>query len=394
MERGTRGLFRISVICLGVFALFIGSAHPGWAKFAALVIDAETGQVYHAVNADTRNFPASLTKLMTLYLLFDKLERAELSLDTRLVVSRRAARQPASRLGLKRGQTITVAEAIPALIIKSANDVAMVVGEALAGGERPFALQMTAKARQLGMKRTTFRNSSGLPHRGQMSTAKDMATLARAILKDFPQYYHFFAQRSFRFAGRTYRTHNKVLKTYDGAEGMKTGYIRVSGYNLVATVKRGKRRLIGVIFGGDTAKARDRLMKRLLDKAFRGARGGKAAPAMASASIPTPAAKARPARRSRLAGAEWGIQVGAYYSRAPAFDMAREVKRKHADLLGAGRIFIKPLKRSRNRVIYRARIVGLARRHAFRACRLLKRARQECMTLRVRGGFEVATTGR
>jgi D-alanyl-D-alanine carboxypeptidase len=167
---------------------------------------------------------------------------------------------------------------------------------------------------------------------------------------------------------------------------MKTGYIRVSGFNLVATVKRGRNRLIGVIFGGDTARARDRLMERLLDKAFRRAQG----PAIARA---TPEAAPKPARRGRSAasaGTIWGIQVGAYYSRAPAFDMAREVKRTHSDLLADGRIFIKPLKRSRNRVIYRARIVGLVRRHAFRACRLLKRARKPCMALRVRDGFEVA----
>ena len=395
MERGTRGFVGNSAICLGVFALSIGFAKPGWAKFASLVLDAGSGEVHHAVNADTRNFPASLTKLMTLYLLFDKLERKQLTLDTRLVVSRRAARQPASRLGLKRGQTMRISEVIPALIIKSANDVAVVVAEALAGGERQFALHMTAKARELGMKRTTFRNASGLPHRGQMSTARDMATLARAFLVNFPQYYHYFAQRSFRFAGSTYRTHNKVLKTYDGAEGMKTGYIRVSGYNLVATVKRGSNRLIGVVFGGNTARGRDRLMKRLLDKAFLAAQPPKRAPAMAGArrkASPSEVAAA-PTRRRRPTGpavAIWGIQVGAYYSRAPAFDMAREVKRKHSKLLSTGRIFIKPLKRSRNRVIYRARIVGLVRRHAFRACRLLKRARQQCMTLRVRDGFEVA----
>ncbi|MDP6173582.1 MAG: D-alanyl-D-alanine carboxypeptidase family protein [Rhodospirillales bacterium] len=393
MKRATRGFVRIPIVCLGVFALSLVLARPGWAKFASLIVDAETGKVHHAVNADTRNFPASLAKMMTLYLLFEKLKNKELTLNTRFHVSRRAARQPASRLGLKPGQTISIAEVIPSLVIKSANDVASVVADALAGGERPFALHMTARARQLGMRRTTFRNASGLPHRGQMSTARDMATLAGALTRDFPQYYHYFAQRSFRFAGQTYRTHNNLLKNYDGTEGLKTGYIRVSGFNLVATVQRGGHRLIGVIFGGNTARARDRLMTRLLDKAFNTLRE----PLIASA--PPPARKAKtqknraqpPSRKTSRPGIPiWGIQVGAYYSRAPAFDMAREVKRKHSQLLSDGRIFIKPLKRSRSRVIFRARIVGLARRHAFRACRLLKRARQPCMTLRVRDSFEVA----
>jgi D-alanyl-D-alanine carboxypeptidase len=378
MERSTSSFLRIPV-CLTLFVIALTWAGPTAAKYAALVMDAHTGKVHHTVNADTRNYPASLTKLMTLYLLFEKLDAKEITLATRFTVSRRAARQPASRLGLRRGQNITVGEAIPALIIKSANDVAVTVAEALAGSERKFALHMTAKARKLGMKHTIFRNASGLPHRGQFSTAGDMAILAKALIVGFSHHYHFFAQRSFQFRGRAYRTHNDLLKTYDGTDGMKTGYIRVSGYNLVASVKRGERRLIGVIFGGNSAKSRDRNMKKLLDQAFDGL--GHREERLAAA---------RPRKAARRADIRWAIQVGAYYSRAPAFDAARNVKRRLETILARGRITIMPLKRSRNRILYRARIVGLDRRSAVSACRLLKRERKPCLPMRVPSGFEVA----
>ena len=243
------------------------------ARYAAMVIDADNGQVRHAVNINTRNYPASLTKLMTLYLLFEALDAKKLTLDTRLAVSARAARQPASRLGLRTGQSSKVRTAIQALVVKSANDVASVVGEALGRTERRFALLMTAKARKLGMSRTTFRNASGLPHRGQLSTAHDIAKLSQAMIKRYSHYYYFFSRPAFRFNGSTYRTHNKVLTSYPGADGMKTGYIRASGFNLVTSARRGKHRLIGVIFGGKSSGARNRLMKRLLDKGFAASAG-------------------------------------------------------------------------------------------------------------------------
>ena len=170
-------------------------------------------------------------------------------MNTKFKVSRRAAIQPASKIGLSVGSSITVKNAINALIIKSANDVATVVAENLGGNEKRFALIMTHKARKMGMKKTIFRNASGLSHKAQMSTARDMATLANRIIKDFPQYYHFFSRTQFSYNGRVYRTHNKVLKTYKGAEGMKTGYIRASGYNLITTARKDGKRLIGVIFG-------------------------------------------------------------------------------------------------------------------------------------------------
>jgi D-alanyl-D-alanine carboxypeptidase len=232
------------------------------------VIDAGTGDVLHAVNASTRNYPASLTKMMPLYLAFEALHNGQFEAKRQLKVSSRAARMPASRLGLKRGQTISFEEAILALVTKSANDAAVVIAEALAGSEGSFARRMTQKAAALGMTRTRFRNASGLHDRRQLSTARDMATLARALVADFPQYYKYFSAKNFRYKGRTYRNHNRLLKSYSGTDGLKTGYTRASGYNLAASTVRNGRRLIAVVFGGKTARARDRHMAKLLDKGF------------------------------------------------------------------------------------------------------------------------------
>ncbi|HIP77618.1 MAG TPA: D-alanyl-D-alanine carboxypeptidase, partial [Kiloniellaceae bacterium] len=216
-----------ALFALLVTVVFAGlSSESAQARYASIVVDADTGQVLHAVNADTRNYPASLTKMMTLYMVFDALENGKLRLDQQLPVSKRAAGMPPSKIGLKRGETISVRNAILALVTKSANDVAVVVAEALAGKETTFAQVMTKRARSLGMSRTTFRNASGLPNRGQKSTARDMSRLAKALMSDFPQHYHFFAVSKFSYKGRTYRSHNKLLRSYKGTDGIKTGYIR------------------------------------------------------------------------------------------------------------------------------------------------------------------------
>lgn len=238
------------------------------AKYASIVIDVNTQEVLYARNADTRNYPASLTKMMTLYLAFEALQNGTLNLNKPLGVSRRAAGQAPSRLGLKAGGTISVQDALMALIVKSANDVAVVVAEALASSETAFAQKMTAKARELGMTNTTFRNASGLPNRGQLSTARDMSKLALALANDFPGRFGMFSVSRFRYGGRTYRTHNNLLDRYHGTDGIKTGYIRASGFNLVATVERNRQHLVGVVFGGRTAKSRDNHMITLLDQGF------------------------------------------------------------------------------------------------------------------------------
>jgi len=253
------------LLAAGLSAL---SPDPASAKYASIVIDGHSGQVLHAANADTRNYPASLTKMMTLFMAFEALDEGRLRKNQKLKVSSRAAGQAPSKLGLRNGQTITVEQAIRALVIRSANDVAVVVAEGLGGTEAKFAAMMTARAKRLGMTRTTFANASGLPNRKQLSTARDMGRLAQALYFTFPHYYHYFALPSFSYGGRTYRTHNNLIKSYRGSDGLKTGYTRASGYNLVTTVERNGRRIIGVVFGGKTARSRDAHMVSLLDKAW------------------------------------------------------------------------------------------------------------------------------
>ena len=374
----------------GIFALcIIFSATTSDAKYASLVIDAKTGELLHAVNENTRNYPASLTKLMTLYLLFEAIERKKIGLSSRLVVSRKAANRPASKLGLRSGELIRVKDAIMAIIIKSANDVASVVAESIGRNERRFALMMTAKARKLGMSRTTFRNASGLPHRGQMSTAKDMAILTRAIIAHFPKYYHLFSRQAFTFRGRTYRTHNKVLKTFKGAEGMKTGYINASGYNLVTTARRNGRRIIGVVFGSNTSRARNRHMTKLLNRAFKVQKKSK----LRKSSLKS-AAKIKPRSKHRLSknGKRiWGVQVGAFYNRKPALALAKTISKRYAKTLKGGHIKVMPLLKSRNRVLYRARIIGIGQRNAHRTCKILKKYRKPCLAINLHPSTEVAS---
>ena len=244
------------------------AAQPAEARYASIVIDADTGEVLRSRNADTRRYPASLTKMMTLYMLFEAVDNGRLALKSTLTVSKRAARQPASKLGLRAGSPITVEDAIRALIVKSANDIAVVVAETLGGTEAKFAKRMTDKARALGMSRTTFRNASGLPNRRQRSTARDMARLARALMRDFPHRYHYFDDQRFGYRGQMHRTPNQLLGRYRGMDGMKTGYIRASGFNLVASAERKGRRVIAVVFGGRTARSRNIHMANLLDLGF------------------------------------------------------------------------------------------------------------------------------
>jgi len=251
-----------------IIVLTLSSGQRAEARYAAIVIDAESGDVLHSVNADTRNYPASLTKMMTLYMLFEALDQGAVKLHQQMIVSRNATRARPSKLGLRRGERITIQEAIEALIAKSANDIAVVVAEELGGSVKAFAKAMTSRARKLGMRRTTFRNPHGLPNRGHLSTARDMAVLSRLLIKNFPQYYNYFATKKFKFRGRSYKNHNKLLGHYTGADGIKTGYTNAAGFNLAASAEREGNRIIAVVFGGKTAKFRDRHVKKLLDKGF------------------------------------------------------------------------------------------------------------------------------
>lgn len=237
-------------------------------KYAALVIHADTGDILFDRYSTQKRYPASLTKMMTLYLLFEQLEEGKVTLETKLTVSRNAASMPASKLGIDAGETITVEDAIHALVIKSANDIAVVVAEKIGGSETRFAQLMTEKAWAMGMRSTTFRNASGLPNSSQITTARDLATLSQRVVQDFPQYYHYFSDTSFEWDGKTIKGHNNLLGKYDGADGLKTGYTRLSGYNLATTAVRGDERLIGIVLGGRSSYTRDAHMISILNDAY------------------------------------------------------------------------------------------------------------------------------
>jgi D-alanyl-D-alanine carboxypeptidase len=233
--------------------------------YAAIVVDDKSGFVLHAVSADEPRHPASLTKIMTLYLLFEQLDGGKLKLDTPLPISTRAALQPPTKLGLKASQTIKVEDAIKGLVTKSANDAAVVVAEAIGGSEEEFAKLMTLKARALGMTSTTYVNASGLPAEEQITTARDQAVLGRAIQHRFPGYYQYFATPSFHYKGAEIHNHNNLLGQVKGVDGIKTGYTEASGYNLVSSVRRDEKHIVAVVLGGTSNAARDARMRQLIE---------------------------------------------------------------------------------------------------------------------------------
>jgi D-alanyl-D-alanine carboxypeptidase len=232
---------------------------------AAMVVDANSGRVLYAHNENELRHPASITKVMTLYLLFEQLEKGRLRLDSPLRISEHAAEQAPSRLGLHPGETITVENAIKAVVTKSANDIAVAIAENIGGGEEPFAEMMTRKAHALGMTHTQYRNASGLPNDEQLTTAADLAILGRAIQERFPRYYAYFSTRTFYFAGAALKNHNHLLGRLDGVDGIKTGYTHASGFNLLTSVRRSGRHIVAVVLGGRTAAQRDRLMADLVE---------------------------------------------------------------------------------------------------------------------------------
>lgn len=373
------------------------------ARYASIVIEQDTGKVLHAVNPDVRNYPASLTKIMTLYLLFEALDKGTMKLDQKLTVSRRAQRRAPSKLGLKQGQKIKVRDIIGALVTKSANDAATVLAEALGGTEPAFARMMTATARKLGMTRTTFRNASGLPDRRQRSTARDMAVLAVAMARNFPHYYHHFSTQTFRYKGRRYRNHNRLLTRYKGVDGIKTGYTRASGYNLAVSVERNGRRLIGVVFGGKSAKWRDRHMSRLLTGAFKSfadepvvakrkspRKAAKTASAKSRKATRSArkkpgnggkrrAARSRKAKTAKVTRKDWAIQVGVFERYAPAHLAATRAARAVPSLLRSPVSIVRDQGDEDGN--FRARIIGLNQVGARNGCRKLKKKKIDCMVV-------------
>lgn len=395
------------LLCLAIAITFTAlSPSASQARtYTAMIIDGDTGETLHEYRPDHKVYPASLTKIMTLYMVFDALERGKVSLSTRMKVSKRAWGQAPSKLGLQPGETISVKDAILALVTKSANDIAVVVAEHLGGTEIKFAQMMTSEARRLGMSRTTFRNASGLPNRGQMTTARDMIKLAVALRKNYGSYYHYFATQKFRFGNRTYGNHNNLLASYYGTDGIKTGYINASGFNLVASVNRNGKRLIGVVFGGRTARTRDAQMKKLLDQAYikltkngeivvprpRISPEDKILPADAQLLIAKRSTLREAEQPGRIdtqtvvtrlkpeTGAGWGIQVGAFSDQRRAQEAVLAAARTAPDVLRLTRAAVEQ-QSSGTGIVYRARLLGFdGENEARAACAALKRENLACI---------------
>ena len=358
------------------------------AVHAAIIVDAQTGTVLYARNANARAHPASLTKLMTLFITFGQLKSGRMKLNEKLHVSSHASVQQPTKLWLQPGSEISVRAAILGITTRSANDAAVVLAEGISGSESRFARRMTRTAQKLGMTRTRFFNASGLPNARQWTTAHDMAKLAIALIDDFPGYYHFFSVRSFRFHGHIVYGHDHLLDEYPGTDGLKTGYIRSSGYNLVTSAVREKHRLVGVVLGGRTARARDRMMMALLNRGFsnlpsaelaaaeaadaEGDDGAKAVPAMVSTRVSTADSEASDAP-------DCVIQIGGNFSSASS--VRRVLKSAIATAPGLlsqrGELVVKL--RGRH---YRARFRSLDADDAMRACGALHRRGFTCRIIR------------
>lgn len=410
--------FSTALIAVAVFA--VGGGPADAARYASILMDARSGQVLNETNADTITYPASLTKIMTLYMVFEALEKGRLRLDQRFPVSKHAAAQSPSKLDLRVGETVGVQDLILGLVTRSANDAAVVIAEGMAGSELEFARRMTKRARELGMARTTFRNASGLPNPHQQTTARDMATLGRAVWRDHPRRYRYFATEEFVWRGQAIRNHNGLLGRYDGVDGIKTGFINASGFNLVASAERNGRRLIGVVMGGTTARGRDAQMAGLLDAGFERAAGKTARVAERSAvSFLIPSAEAAPMeapagalgstiaaldagddativvssrgietaalappRASAMpADRQWGIQVGAFTAAEQARRATDEGLRDIERLVQGAQPVVSVADQARGKKVYRARLMGLTEAQARQACAALAKKKKTCMTV-------------
>ena len=408
----------LMLLAIGVAALLTGgiSQRAEAAKYAAIVIEEDSGKVLFSRSADSLRYPASLTKIMTLYLVFEELASGRLKMDSRIKVSRLAAGRSPSKLYLKTGQTITVENAIYALVTKSANDVATAIAEHLSGSEREYGKRMTRKARALGMSRTTFRNASGLPHSKQRSTARDMARLAVAMRRDFPQFYDFFSARSFRWKGQKFKNHNRLLSAYKGTDGIKTGYINASGFNLVASVERRGVRLIGVVFGGRTGSSRDRHMMQILDASFKRAKPADLGTQVAAVRVlpkrkttapPKKLPVAPPNRRKVRANVDvsvadasgyldadsvtkrarensfetiWSVQIGSFAKRANAHKAAARARRVADNVLGQSPARLTLVTRG-NLPLWRVRFNNLDEDQARSACAALFAKGRPCFAV-------------
>jgi D-alanyl-D-alanine carboxypeptidase len=403
-----------------------GGSTSAWAGYASMVVDGTTGEVLNEVNADELNHPASLTKMMTLYLTFEALQHGKLTLDTRMPVSEFAAAKIPTHLGVPAGDSVTVKDCVLGMVVLSANDCAAIAGEYLAGGsETAFARMMTDKAHALGMTNTTFRNASGLPDDEQVTSARDLVKLAQHLYNDFPQYYRFFSTREFIFRGRLITGHNHLMYRYAGMDGLKTGFTSASGFNLASSAERDGHRLFGVVMGSTSGTVRDRLMATLLDNGFAhrptdpmlvAEAGGQSsrtakrlfahAGTMLAELSPIPKAEAAtpaPARVQRahapkpgtggivtaVSSERWAVQVGAFSSRAQAEDAADHAI--HLASLHGEPTVMAPGAHEKHK-IYRARLNGFAsERQAREACGALHKKGHLCVVVPPgKGGVKLA----
>ncbi len=378
-------------ICTGlkyIFAAYllscalVSGAH---ASVSSIIIDAETGDVLSSSNADSLRYPASLTKLMTLYITFNALDKGLIKFEDKLPVSRNAANRSPSKLGLKKGETITVRDAVLALIVKSANDCATVLAEGLGYSEENFAKTMTEVAQELGMKNTTFKNASGLPNRAQKTTARDMALLGAAMYHHFPEYYKLFATKKFTYNGRTYYTHNHLLKSFEGADGMKTGFTNAAGYNIVTSAERDGHRVIAVTMGHNTIRQRDTKVASLMKKGLQKLAMSdhiEAPNLYANADTHTygepSLIEAATVADEAPASDVWAVQIGAFSNYAKARNYAISVK-KQLKMAGA-EIDIEPAQKG-SAVIYRSKLVGFEKNEADKTCNSLKKSNKSCIVI-------------
>ena len=400
MARLVRSFLLAIPVLLMVAGFAPAAAQIGSERYSSLIMEAGTGRVISSVNPDELRHPASLTKMMTLYMVFEALRDRRISLYQNVPVSQYAAAMSPTKLGVPAGGRLLVEEAILGLVTRSANDAAAALGELLGGDEDRFSRIMTLRARALGMSRTVFRNASGLPDWDQVTTARDMATLGRRLLFDFPQEYRYFSTTVFRFRGQVLRNHNNLLDAYPGADGMKTGYIDSSGYNLVSSAVRGNVRLIGVVMGAARGGERDLHMMALLDQGYEkldvpiapriiqagGAVGrmpslvAAAQAAQAPAQAPLLITPSMVAPRPRPS-ARWSVQVGAFASEAAA-RQAAVAARRIADA-GEARVETATVNRKTS---YRAQLTGLSQTDAQVACSTLSRRKIACTPIRPEAG--------
>lgn len=403
---------KVACFCVFLIAfLFIKSAG---ASTSSIMVNAEDGKVMYEMNADELRYPASLTKLMTLYITFNALEHGHIKLDDRLKVSNTAAGRSPSKLGVAAGETISVKDAIMAVIVKSANDCATVLAEKFAPSEAAFAELMTKTAHQMGMHDTTFRNASGLPHSKQKTTARDMAILALAVYHHFPQYYKWFSYNSFYYNGKKISGHNHILKTFEGADGMKTGYTAASGYNIITSAKRNGHRVIAVTMGHKYLSERDKKVSLMMDVGLKelkkspdvntkvlASKINNAAPENVSfaaqkssknRNIKVAQVVKNTARNKKVMGGvsgQYAVQVGSFSDYKRAQSHAQDIKNKLARKYGGYRAKVEKVN-VQNGVMYRSKVVGMAKNTAKEICSGFKKQNKSCLVVRDSGSMNLA----